>query len=225
MLARMERWAILLLAPAAVDPEVWNRRLLDLCCELAAAVGVEELAVHLRDEPARAVAAPDATGAATFQALVELGGDPRAQAAVAALRDLGGPHVYRVESRRVKAYPRTWPDGARTPGVELLAALRRSPALSHEAFDAHWREVHAPPALRRHPGLWEYRQNAVLGVETPGSPDFDGIAVLGFPNAEECGSRPDASPEGRAAVLADLASFLDLSRSESTVTGEYLLRS
>ena len=221
----MERWAILLLAPAAVDPEVWNRRLLDLCCDLAAAVGVEELALHLRDEPARAVAAPDAARAASFQALVELGGDSRARDAVSALRDLGGPHVYRVEPRRLRAYPRTWPDGARTPGVELLAAMRRSPALSREAFDAHWREVHAPLALRHHPGLWEYRQNAVLGVETPGSPELDGIAVLGFPSAEECGPGLDGSPEGRAEILADLARFLDLPRCESTVTGEYLLRS
>src|SRR5262245_42184371 len=102
---RMERWAILLLAPAAVDAEVWNRRLLDLCCDLAAAVGVEELAVHLRDEPARAVAGPEAAQGESFHALVELGGDSRAHAAVAALRDLGGPHVYRVESRRVKGYP------------------------------------------------------------------------------------------------------------------------
>jgi uncharacterized protein (TIGR02118 family) len=181
--------------------------------------------VHLRDEPARAVAGADGVGAASFQALVELGGDARAEAAVAALRDLGGPHVYRVATRRVKAYPRTWPDGARTPGVELLAAMRRSPELSHEAFDAHWREVHAPLAVRQNPGLWEYRQNAVLAVETPGSPDFDGIAVLGFASADECRFRLHGSPDDGAALLADLAGVLDLSRSESTVTGEYLLRS
>ncbi len=221
----MERWAILLVAPAAVDLDVWNRRLLDLCCDVSAAVGVEKLAVHLRDEPARAVPEPDAAGAACFHALVELSGDSRAQAAVAALRDQGGPHVYRVESRRVKAYPRSWPDGARTPGVEVLAAMRRNPALSRDDFDAQWREVHAPLALRHHPGLWEYRQNTVLGVETPGSPAFDGIAVLGFPSVEDCASRLHASPQDGAAILADLGRFVDLARSEATVTGEYLLRS
>jgi uncharacterized protein (TIGR02118 family) len=220
----MERWAILLRAPAAAEPDVWNRRLLDLCCDLAAAVGVEELAVHLRDEPARAVPAPGAAGADAFQALVELGGDPRARAAVAALQDLGG-HVYRVEARRVKAYPRSWPDGARTPGVELVAAMRRSPALSHDAFDAHWRDLHAPLVLRQQPGPWEYRQNSVIAVETPGSPDFDGIAVLGFPSVEDCASPLHAASDGRAALQDDLARFVDLARSESTVTGEYLLRS
>ena len=225
MLARMERWAVLLLAPAAVDGDVWNRRLLDLCCDLAAAVGVEELAVHLRDEPARAIPQPDATDGASFQALVELAGDPRAHAAVDALRDLGGPHVYRVESRRVKAYPRTWPDGARTPGVEMLAVMRRCASISRDEFDAHWREVHAPMALRHHPGMWEYRQNAVRAVETPGSPDVDGIAVLGFPSAEDFATRRHDSPEGRDLIGADLARFVELARSEVTLTGEYVLRS
>ena len=215
----MERWAILLLAPSAVDADVWNRRLLDLCCDIAAAVGVEELAVHLRDEPARAIPQPEATGIASFQALVELGGDLRAHAAVDALRDQGGPHVYQVESRRLKSYPRTWPDGARTPGVELIAALRRGPAVSRDDFAEHWREVHAPVALRVQPGMWEYRQIVVRSVETPGSPEIDGIAVLGFPSA-------DAFANQLAdATRADLDRFLDLARSETTCTGEYVLRS
>jgi uncharacterized protein (TIGR02118 family) len=225
MLVRMERWAIVLLAPTAVDPDVWNRRLLDLCCDLAAAVGVEEIAVHLRDEPVRSIPRPDGAASASFQALVELAGDPRAHAAVDALRDQGGPHVYRVESRRVKAYPRTWPDGARTPGVEVLALMRRCAAISRDEFDAHWREVHAPMALRHHPGMWEYRQNAVRAVETPGSPDVDGIAVLGFPSAEDLATRLHDSPEGRDRIGADLARFVDLARTEATLTGEYVLRS
>jgi uncharacterized protein (TIGR02118 family) len=223
MLAGMERWAVLLATPAAADPDVWNRRLLDLACELTVAVGVEEVAVHLRDEPARELPPPDAP-AASFHALVELGGDARARSAIGALCDLGAPHVYRVETRRVKACPRSWADGERTPGVELLAALRRLPALGRADFDAHWREVHAPLALRHHPGMWEYRQSAVRAVETPGSPDLDGLAVIGFPSAEECARRLYDSPEGRAAIHADLATFLDLARSEATFAGEYLLR-
>jgi uncharacterized protein (TIGR02118 family) len=225
MLAAMERWAILLVAPAAADPDVWNRRLLDLACELSVAEGVEEIAVHLRDEPVRAFPPPEEAAVASFQALAEVGGDARARAAVEALRDLGGPHVYRVETRRVKAYPRSWPDGARTPGIEMLSTLRRLARLGRADFDAHWRDVHAPLALRHHPGMWEYRQNAVLAVETAGSPELDGLAVIGFPSAEECARRLYDSPDGRAAIFADLATFLDLARSEATFAGEYWLRS
>ncbi len=221
----MERWAILLLARPGTDPEVWNRRLLDLCCDLSAAVGVDELVAHLRDEEARALGQTPAAGPASYQALVELAGDRRARAAVDALAEVGAAHVYRVERRRVKAYPRTWPDGARTPGVELISAIRRLPALSHAAFDAHWRDRHVPLARAHHPGMWEYRQNAVQEILTPSSPDFDGIAVIGFPTGEDCRNRLYDSPEGEAVIADDLARFLDLGRSEAAFTGEYVLRS
>ncbi len=221
----MERWAILLIASPGADPEVWNRRLLDLACDLAAAVGVQDLTVHLRDEEARSLGETAVAGRASYQALVEIGGDDRARAAVGALGEVGLAHAYRVELRRVKAYPRTWPDGARTPGVEIISAMRRLPALTHAGFDEHWRDRHAPLARQHHPGMWEYRQNAVLERPTPGSPDFDGIAIVGFPTAFDCQTRLYDSPEGEATIFEDLANFLDLERSEATFTGEYVLRS
>ena len=221
----MERWAILLLAPPETDPDVWNRRLVDLCCELAEAVGVEELVLHLRDAEARALPAQSITGQAGFQALVEVAGGERARAAVDALADLGPPHVYAVDSRRVKAYPRTWPDATRTPGVEMLVAVRRAPAVDAAGFDAHWRDRHAPLALRHHPGMWEYRQLVVRAIHTPGSPDFDGIAVIGFPTHEDLRDRLYDSPAGQKVIEEDVARFIDLSRSEATFTGEYVLKS
>lgn len=221
----MDRWAVLLCAPVETDPDVWNRRVLDLGCDLAGAVGVDELTLHLRDEPARELPLSPDLGAPSFQALVEVAGDERAQAVLGALCDLGASHVYQVECRRLKAYPRTWPDGARTPGVEMLACVRRAPALGADAFHAHWRERHGPLALRHHAGLWEYRQQRVLAILSPHSPDFDGIAVLGFPDAEAYRERLYDSPEGRAAISDDLARFVDLPRSEATFTGEYILRS
>jgi uncharacterized protein (TIGR02118 family) len=225
MLARMDRWAVLLCAPLEADLDVWNRRVLDLGCDLAGAVGVDELTLHLRDEPARELPLAPELGAPSFQALVELEGDERAHSALEAFGDLGAAHLYRVECRRLKAYPRTWPDGARTPGVEMLACVRRAAALSPDAFDAHWRERHGPLALRHHAGVWEYRQQRVLATVSPHSPDFDGIAVLGFPSADAYRERLYDSPEGRAAIADDLARFVDLPRSESTFTGEYVLRS
>jgi uncharacterized protein (TIGR02118 family) len=225
MLAPMERWAVLLLAPPEADPDVWNRRLLDLACDLAVAVGVEELVAHLRDEEARSLGETTAAGRASYHALVEIGGDERARAAVDALGEVAEAYAFRVERRRVKAYPRTWPDGARSPGVEIVAAMRRLPALTRAEFDAHWRDRHAPLARRHHPGMWECRQYAVQESLATGSPDFDGITIVGFPTALDCQTRLYDSPEGEAAILEDLARFADLGRSEATFTGEYVLRS
>jgi uncharacterized protein (TIGR02118 family) len=188
-------------------------------------VGVGDLVVHLRDEEARGLGQTTAATPASYHALVEVGGDERARAAVDALGEVGEAQAYRVEQRRVKAHPRSWPDGVRTPGVEIVSAMLRLPALSHSDFDAHWRDRHAPLALLHHPGMWEYRQNAVQQILTPGAPDFDGIAVVGFPSALDCRTRLYDSPEGEAEIFEDLARFLDLTRSEAAFTGEYVLRS
>ena len=225
MLRDMDRFAVLLGAPHEADPDVWNRRVLDLGCDLAGAVGVDQLALHLCDEPARALPPAPGLAAPSFQALVELAGDERARSALDALRDLGPAHVYLVECRRLKAYPRTWPDGARTPGVEMLACVRRASGIAPERFDAHWRERHGPLALRHHVGMWEYRQERVCAVLSSGSPEFDGIGVLGFPSAAEYLHRLYDSPEGLRAISDDLAGFVDLARTESLFTGEYALRS
>ena len=84
---------------------------------------------------------------------------------------------------------------------------------------------HAPLALRHHPGMWEYRQLVVRATHTPGSPDFDGLAVLGFPTPEDLRDRLYDSPAGQKIIEEDIARFIDLARSEATFTGEYVLKS
>jgi hypothetical protein len=139
---------------------------------LGARDAVSYLSLHLADEISRAVAVGPGAAVAPYAGVLELGLDdarcwedsiPRAPAIATA-------HAYRVERRHVKRYPRGWPDGTRTPGIVMVSPVVRAAGLSHEQFDTHWRERHAPLALRHHVGTWDYRQSRVCEVLTPGSP-------------------------------------------------------
>src|SRR6476659_4205335 len=81
----------------------------------------------------------------TFGALV-IGPDRQAVGSVA---DIG---LYRVDVRPMRHQRRFWPRGDASPGVTAAFAMLRRPGLTHEQSDAHWRDTHAPLALRHHPG-------------------------------------------------------------------------
>ena len=124
----------------------------------------------------------------------------------------------------MKRYPRTWPDGVRSPGVFMISPVHRAASVDHAGFDAHWRDRHAPLALRHHPGMWDYRQSVVRQVLTSGSPEFDGFARLGFETRRDFEERLFVSQEGREVIGADVDRFIDLRRSRAAMLGEYVIR-
>ena len=91
----------------------------------------------------------------------------------------------------------------------------RRPDLTHEQADAHWRDVHAPLALRHHPGMWHYLQVSV--DEVVAGPAYDGIALCGFPSEQERRERFFGGPEDRDIISADVAKFADVVRSPRRV--------
>lgn len=64
--------------------------------------------------------------------------------------------------------------------IKHISIVHRPPGLSHEAFVAYWRDVHAPLVKTRLPGLRKYVGN--LPVATPGGAPlpFDAIVELHF---------------------------------------------
>jgi uncharacterized protein (TIGR02118 family) len=110
---------------------------------------------------------------------------------------------------------------ASRPGVALVVPVYRA-QLSPAEFDAHWRDVHAPLALAHHVGMCGYDQNTVLEALHPGSPGYDGIAVLRFPSAAALREGLFDSPDGQAAILADTRRFVNVRRLESALLSEFL---
>jgi len=103
-----------------------------------------------------------------------------------------------------------WPGplGRRSPGVKLVAAMRRAAGMDHEAFVDHWLGRHIPLALAHHPGLVRYVTNVVDARFAPWAPGIDGIAELHFASEEDRRTRTYGSEEGRRAIEADVARFV-----------------
>lgn len=154
------------------------------------------------------VAFDDDRRARPFDTLV-IAGD---RAALDAVADVG---LYRVEVRPMRYQRRSWPPGSVTPGVTAAYPMLHRPDLTHDDADTHWRDVHAPLALRHHPGMWHYVQLSVEEVVT--GPAYDGIALCAFPSEQELRERFFGGPEDQDVISADVSSFADVARSPRRV--------
>lgn len=108
--------------------------------------------------------------------------------------------------QRAGAWP--GPLGRRSPGVKLVAAMRRARGTDHDAFVEHWLGRHVPLALAHHPALVRYVTNVVDAPLVPGGPEIDGIAELHFASEEDRRSRVYDSGEGRRVIESDVARFV-----------------
>ena len=92
--------------------------------------------------------------------------------------------------------------------TKRLGILKKREDLTHEQFVRHWTEKHAPLACTHHVGLWNYTQNVVRRVYTPGGAAIDGVAELHFRSRESFDTEFYDSDDGRAAIRQDVKRFL-----------------
>lgn len=143
------------------------------------------------------------------------GSDPGRHPSLAAL---GHCRSYRVRARRVKGAG-TLPLGP-SPGFAMVSPVFRAADMSHSQFDAHWRERHAPLAIRHHIGMYRYHQYVVEGLLSPNAERFDGIAMLHFETVEDFEQRLFDSDDGRRIIMQDTRRFLSLDRSEAALMSD-----
>ncbi len=116
--------------------------------------------------------------------------------------------------------------------IKLVFCLRRLPHLSREAFQHHWRHVHAPLVAERAEvlGLRRYVQSHTLDdalvqpLAVPrGSPaPFDGVAELWWDSLEaRTGARREDARRASAELLADERRFIDLAASPIFFADEF----
>lgn len=104
--------------------------------------------------------------------------------------------------------------------VKGFALLPKKPDISNEQFHRHWREVHAPLALRIS-SLRRYVQSHRLPQQIPGflpSP-YEGVAEAWFDNLEVA-LRMRESPEYVEGAFRDEPNFIDTPRLARLVTRE-----
>jgi uncharacterized protein (TIGR02118 family) len=113
-----------------------------------------------------------------------------------------GAEAYEVDERA------QWDRGGET--VARIAFVRRAPGMSRKEFADHWTNVHAPLARKHHPVLVRYVQNVVIDPVSPGAPEVDGIAELGFRSLKDVHQRMYDSPAGAEIIRRDIQRFLDV---------------
>jgi uncharacterized protein (TIGR02118 family) len=129
------------------------------------------------------------------------------------LLQAAGVGAYLVCRRTIKARPPALAPapGAPLPGVIALYPMVRNPGLSHREADRHWRDAHAPLALKHHIGMSHYTQLSV--VHRLHGPAWDGFALCGFDSMDDLRERFFDGPAGRVAIREDVARFADSERS------------
>ncbi len=142
-----------------------------------------------------------------------------------ALGWLAGARGYRAAVRAMRPREAKAAAAQRSPGLVFAAIAVRAPRRSHGEFDEHWRDRHAPLALRHHTGLCGYEQLVIEGALTANAPPVDGIALLHFPSHDAFAERFYDSDAGRDALLTDIRRFLDLPRCEAALMSEYGVQS
>ncbi len=113
-----------------------------------------------------------------------------------------------------------------------MFCLRRLPSLDRAAFQAYWREHHAPLVARHAPAMRLKRYVQCHTVDDPvaaslaaargAPPAFDGVAELWWDSAEDrAAARGDAARAAAAELLADERRFIDLGASPLFLGAEH----
>lgn len=121
---------------------------------------------------------------------------------------------------------RTWRDGEQSPGVTMLALIRKPERLTYQQFIDHWHGSHTPKSLEIHP-LTRYIRNVVARPLTPGAPDYQGIVPEGFESVMHFFDPKllYGSKENQALMVEDMEKFLDVNDVHWTIVNEHILRS
>ncbi len=144
----------------------------------------------------------DDTGHLPFAAMICTQTDDLAELMTSA--DVG---LYMVCRRVIK--PRANPD--QLPGAIGLFPMVAHPDLGHAQSDAHWRDRHAPLALKVHVAMSHYTQLSIMHCFK--GPVLDGIALCGFESLIDLRENFFDTPEGEKAIHKDIAQFADTRKS------------
>jgi hypothetical protein len=129
------------------------------------------------------------------------------------------------------AEPRSWPDGARSPGVLTVALIHRPAGLDYATWIERWHGTQSPRSGELQPRT-RYVRNEVVRAITPDAPEVHGIVEEGWPSAQHVADPMlffNADGDARRCnehieqMMASVDGCLDLSRLRSATMSEYLM--
>jgi uncharacterized protein (TIGR02118 family) len=201
------------------SPDERGERTRAIAADLARNTDADSVVLFVADGHPESLVQPtlEAPVPASFRALLLVTGAPSEALPL-------GDAVYRVRSRVIKRRLRGT-DGERTPGFTMVVPIVRASDLSHEQFDAHWRDRHAPLHVRHSPATERYEQVAIEATVSGSGRPWDGIGLLSFASRRAFDEEMFADADAQRALLDDATSFSDASRTEVLFVSEYTYRS
>jgi EthD domain len=133
----------------------------------------------------------------------------------------GTAQVLAVSERRVMKGRDRGTGGVRSEGFTVLCPSVRAPALSHDEFDAHWRDRHAPIHVASSPGTCHYEH---LVLEPGAGVAWDGVGLLSFATATDFTERMFDGEAGLQAIYDDIPRFLELEAGETLPASEFVYK-
>jgi hypothetical protein len=201
--------------PGDETPAAFGKRMRAVAGALVTDERADEVVLLVDDglsgAPAGADAYPSQFDAALVTSGLPLASIPSPDAAFAIGR--------RVIKARVRGR-----DGARSDGFTIVCPSVRAPFLTHEQFDAHWRDNHSHIHVDSSPGTCHYEQLIIDEALTPDPPEWDGVGLLSFASASDYTERMFDGEAGQRAIFEDIPRFLDLERGETLPATEYVYR-
>lgn len=120
--------------------------------------------------------------------------------AISAAADVG---LYVAHERVIKA-----PGASSSPDrVIACFGMVAHPDLGHRGSDDHWRDRHAPLALKSHLAMCDYTQLSIVAT-LQGTP-LDGIALCAFDSRQELSDKFFNDDAAKADIIADVSIFAD----------------
>ncbi|MAG33674.1 MAG: hypothetical protein CL908_22580 [Deltaproteobacteria bacterium] len=226
----MEKLVYLLRRPGDHSPEDFHNELLQGTATHLLENGARGLSINVADIAALPegihMSDPHARlGACVSIWLDSLDARGPMEAQLAALS--ANPAGYLVTESLARDYARRdWPDGARSPGVTLVAAFPKARDIDAATFFSEWQERHTPLSLSMHP-LTRYVRNSVARVLTPDAPPYWGLVEERVANLQDL-TDPErffGSLENQERASEHLQRFTDLDAMHTALMSEYIFRS
>src|SRR5262249_13398965 len=141
--------------------------------------------------------------------------------------------LYRDYGDNAHASLRSWPDGARSPGITTLTIFDKPPGVDDDTFYGHWYGHQSPMSEWMQPRA-RYVRNEVVRALTPGAPRYRAIVEESWPTVEHltdlttffgASDAPDELGE-RIRIMLDSTKLLyDPATMRNFTMSEYILRS
>lgn len=219
------------------SPTEFRQKLLGKVSEQLIELGVRKLRISVVDEdvaladPTRMESTkPPISGLISMWVDTAINRKPLEEVIENAVARMAGYLV--TESEPIVNIKHVVPDGERTPGMNQVAFLQKSPRLSYEYWLEIWLGSHTQVAIDTQ-STFGYRQNVIVRPLTYAAPPYDAIVEENFPEVAmtdrmaffDSAGDEEKYKQREQRMIESCSRFIDFDKIDCIPTSEYTMKS